>query len=71
MRDGTPFYHFVDPPVGFAHNMPAPSQDAEIETRKKIFQLRFWHFIERGFTDLITQRFSVVKLEVDGVILDI
>jgi len=71
MRDGTPFYHLADPPVGFAHNMPAPSREAEIETRKKIFQLRFRHFIERGFTDLITQRFSVVKLEVDGVILDI
>jgi hypothetical protein len=71
MRDGTPFYHLGDPPVGFAHNMPAPSREAEIETRKKIFQLRFRHFIERGFTDLITHRFSVVKLEVDGVIQEI
>jgi hypothetical protein len=25
MRNGTPFYHLADPPVGFAHNMPAPS----------------------------------------------
>ena len=32
MRDGTPFYHLADPPVGFAHNMPAPSREAEIET---------------------------------------
>ena len=71
MRDGTPFYHLAKSPVGFAHNMPAPSREAEIETRKKVFQLRFRHFIERGFTDLITQRFSVVKLEVDGVILEI
>ena len=71
MRDGTPFYHIAESPVGFAHNMPAPSREAEIETRKKVFQLRYRHFIERGFTDLITQRFSVVKLEVDGVILEI
>jgi hypothetical protein len=71
MRDGTPLYHLADPPVGYAHNMPAPSWDAEIETQKMIFQLRFRHFIERGFTDLITQRFLVVKLEEDGVILEI
>jgi hypothetical protein len=64
-------FHLSDPPVGYAHNMPAPSREAEIETRKKNFQLQFRHFIERGFTDLITQRFSVVKLEEDGVILEI
>jgi len=71
MRDGTPFYHLAAPPVGHAHNMPAPSQQAEIETQKKVFKLRYQHFIERGFTDLITQRFSVVKLGVDGVIREI
>ncbi len=38
---------------------------------KKIFQLRYRHFIEKGFTDLITQCFFVVKLEVDGVIREI
>ena len=71
MRDGIPFYHLAAPPMGHAHNMPAPSRQAEIKTRKKVFQLRYRHFIERGFTDLITQRFSVVKLEVDGVIREI
>jgi hypothetical protein len=49
MRDGTPFYHLADSPVRYAHNMPAPSREAEIETQKKIFQLRFRHFIEKGF----------------------
>jgi hypothetical protein len=51
--------------------MPSPSRQAEIETRKKVFQLRYRHFIKKGFTDLITQRFSVVKLEVEGKILEI
>jgi hypothetical protein len=71
MWDGTPFYHIAGSPVGYAHNMPAPSCEAKIETRKKVFQLWYRHFIERGFTDLITQHFSVVKLEVDGLILEI
>ena len=71
MRDGVPFYHIAPCPVGHAHNMPSPSREAEIETRKKVFQLRYRHFIEKGFTDLITQRFSVVKLEVEGKILEI
>ncbi len=71
MRDGTPFYHIAPLPVGYAHNMPSPSWQAEIKTRKKVFQLHYRHFIERGFTNLITQRFLVVKLEVDGVIQEI
>ena len=54
MRDGIPFYHLAAPPMGHAHSMSAPSRQAEIETRKKVFQLRYRHFIERGFTDLIT-----------------
>ncbi len=71
MRDGTPFYHIAPLPVGYAHNMPSPSQQVEIETRKKVFQLRYWHFIEKGFTNLIMQRVSVIKLKVDGVIQEI
>ncbi len=65
MRDGTPFYHIAPCPVGRAHNMPSPSREAKIKCRKKGFQLRYQHFIERGFTDLITQRFSIVNAIVD------
>jgi hypothetical protein len=65
MRDGTPFYYIAACLVGRAHNMPSPSREAELECRKKVFQLRYQHFIERGFTDLITQRFSIVKAVVD------
>ena len=65
MRDGVSFYHIAPSPVGQAHNTPSPSREAEIECRKKVFQLRNRHFIERGFTDLITQRLSIVKPVVD------
>ncbi len=65
MRDGVPFYHIAPSPVGQAHNTPSPSREAEIECRKKVFQLRNRHFVERGFTDLITQHLSIVKPVVD------
>ena len=65
MRDGSLFYHVAPCLVGHAHNMPSPSREAEIWCRKKVFQLQYWHFIERGFTDLITPRFSIVKAVVD------
>jgi hypothetical protein len=71
MRDGTPFYHLAASPVGYTQNMPSPSQQAEIKTWKKVFQLQYWHNIERGFTNLITRHFSIVKLEVDGEIQEI
>jgi hypothetical protein len=71
MRDGSPFYHIAPSPVGHPHNLPSPSREAEIESRKKVFQLHYRHFIVKGFTDLITQHFSTVKLEQDGVILEI
>jgi hypothetical protein len=45
--------------------MPLSSRDAEIWCRKKVFQLRYRHFIEKGFTDLITPHFSIVKAVVD------
>jgi hypothetical protein len=71
MRDGVPFYHLAPPPRGHAHNTPSPSQEVEIECRKKGLQLRLRGFIEKGYTDLITQRFSVVKVMVDAEVLDI
>jgi hypothetical protein len=45
--------------------MPSPLREAKIWCRKKVFQLRFRHFIKKGFTDLITQQFSIVKAVVD------
>ena len=71
MRDGIPFYHLASPPRGHAHNTPSPSREAEIECRKKVLQLRLRGFIEKGYTDLIMQRFPVVKVMVDGEVLDI
>jgi hypothetical protein len=37
MQDGIPFYHIAPSPVGHTHNMPPPSRQAEIKTRKKVF----------------------------------
>jgi hypothetical protein len=71
MRDGAPFYHIALSSMGHAHNMPSPFREAKIECRKKVFQLCYRHFIERGFTVLITQQFPVAKLIVDGEVRDI
>jgi hypothetical protein len=65
MRDGTPFYHIAPCPVGRALNMPSPLREAKIECQKEVFQLRYQQFIHRGFTDLITHCFSIVKAVVD------
>ncbi len=71
IRDGTPFYHIALSPVGHAHNMPSPSRESKNVWQKKVFQLCYRNFIERGFTDLITQQFHVVNLLVDGEVCDI
>jgi hypothetical protein len=71
MRVGIPFYHLSPPPRGHAHNTPSLSREAEIECRTKVLQLRLRGFIEKGETDLITQRFPAVKVMVDGEVLDI
>ncbi len=71
MQNRIPFYHLCPTLRGHVHNTPPPSRGAEIECQKKALQLRLRGFIERGFTDLIMQRFSVVKVMVDGDVLDI
>jgi hypothetical protein len=71
MRDGIPFYHLCPAPRGHAHDTPSPSKKTEIKCRKNVLQLRLRCFIEKGYTDLITQRFPVVKVMVEGEVLDI
>jgi hypothetical protein len=71
MQDGIPFYHLCPAPRGHAHNTPSPSREAEIKYQKKMLQLRLRGFIEKGYIDLITQRFPVVKVMVEGDVLDI
>ena len=71
MRDGIPFYHLSPPPRGHTHNTLSLLREAEIECRKKVLQLRLRGFIEKGYTDLIMQRFPVVKVMVDGEVLGI
>jgi len=71
MQDGIPLYHLCPAPWGHAHNTPSPSRGAEIKCQKKVLHLRLRGFIEKGYTDLITQRFPVVKVMVEGEVLDI
>ena len=73
MRDGVPFFHWADGPTGFQHNLPAPSREAEIAARKKIFKLRFQNYMEKGeLVQLLVPRFSIVKIQGDGgEVLDI
>jgi len=52
MRDGIKFFHLVPAPKAFPHNHPAISRAAEIEGRKKVFQLRFRGYIEKEFVTL-------------------
>ena len=70
-RDGTEFFHLSAAPKGMVHNLPAPSREAELEARKKVFKLKFqWH-LEKKFVSLCVPRFSIVKVLVDGVVTDI
>lgn len=71
MRDGSEFWHLCPAPKGFPHNHPPPSREAEIEARKKVFKLKFQWYLEHGFVDLTVPRFSITKVLVDGVVLDI
>lgn len=70
-RDGVEFFHLSRAPSGMTHNLPAPSREAEIETRKKVFKLKFQWYIEKKYVNLVIGRFAVVKLIVDGVVVDI
>ena len=71
-RDGYKFWHLSHPPTGMTLNAPAPSREAEIESRKKVFRLCYRGYIERDSTvKLVCGRFAVVKLTVDDVVADI
>ena len=71
MRDGSEFFHLTVAPKGMMRNLPAPSREAEIEARKKVFKLKFqWH-LEKKLVSLLIPRFSIVKVMTDGVVADI
>ena len=71
MRDGTEFFHLAEAPKGLPHNLPSPSWKAELESRYKVFKLKFQHYVEPKYVDLVVPRFAVVKVVVDGVVQDI
>ena len=72
-RDGVPFCHTEDPPAGFLQNTRAPSREAELEMRRKVFfKLVFRGYVEPGRVTLVTPRFPVIKVKgADGEQLDI
>ena len=71
MQDGTEFSHLTPAPRSMAHNMPAPSREAELEARKKVFKMKFEWLIEPKFVSTVVPRFSIIKLLIDGVVEDI
>ena len=70
MMDRIEFLHLTSP-QGMVHNLPAPSREDELQARKKVLKLKFESQLERKFVSLVVPRFSIVKLLVDGVVIDI
>jgi len=53
-------------------DMAAPSRDAELVTRGKLFQLKFAYFLSPGPADLVIPRFIVPKVLLeDGTVVDV
>ncbi len=71
-RDGVPFWKLTEPPKGYMYNMKAPSHEAELATRLKIFKLKFNYYLDRDVVNLLIPRFIVPKVVADdGTILDV
>jgi hypothetical protein len=64
MRDILPFITLLLVWSGVHTTCPHPQEKPRLSA-KKVFLLRYWHFIKWGFTDLITQRFFIVKAIMD------
>ena len=71
-RDGIRFWKLTNPPKGFMRNMKAPSREAELLTRLKLFKLKYQYYIESGKVTLLCPRFTVPKIVLeDGTIADV
>ena len=71
-RDGIEFWHLGPAPRGMVHNLPAPSREAEIESRKKVFKLKFQGNLDaKRFVNLCVPRFAITKVMLDSVVVDI
>ena len=70
-RDGVPFWRKTDPPEGSCQNMSAPSREAELLTRVKIFKLKYNGYLEKGLVKLVISRFIVAKVVVEEVVKDV
>ena len=71
-RDGVRLLKLSKPPKGYMQNMTAPSHEAELLTRLKIFKLKFQYYLDQEHSSLLCPWFTVPKtfLE-DGTITDV
>jgi len=69
-RDGTPFWRLAEPPRGMRRNPPAPSRDAEVKMRRKVFKLKYQGYLEPGNVKLVIPRFAVPKADDIRVVWD-
>ena len=51
--------------------MSAPSREAELLTRVKIFKLKYNGYLEKGLVKLVISRFIVAKVVVEEVVKDV
>ncbi len=71
-RDGVRFWRTGPQPKGAAPDVVAPSREAELVTRGKIFQLWYSYFLSDKNAVLVIPRFIVPKVIADdGTILDV
>ncbi|KAL7534634.1 LOW QUALITY PROTEIN: hypothetical protein ACHAXR_008891, partial [Thalassiosira sp. AJA248-18] len=61
-RDGVRFWKTAEPPRGNMKNMTAPSRDAELLAREKVFKLWWNRYIQIELATLRTPRFIVPKV---------
>lgn len=77
-RDGVKWWRLTTPPKGYMRNVKAPSREAELLTRLKIFKLKVKYYLDRSKLDLdtmptlLTPRFTVNKIVLDdGTVKDV
>ena len=71
-KDGVRLLKHSKPTKGYMSNMTAPSCEAELLTRLKIFKLKFQYYLDQEHLLLLCPQFTVPKtLLEDGTITDV
>ena len=69
--EGVPFWRGLRPPKGNIPNSRAPSQEAKLPAREKVFKLKFNGYLEQKDVVLIIPCFLVPKVEENRVVKDV